>query len=156
MIVKFISLATAIVTLDVYLQSQLYSNDPLFLFASNNLAVNIGLVVLTCAAVAVSFRHEFKNWVSYALCTMMALFFGGLGLLGTFFSSVMYAFPNVILPLDYLFMLEAGVIFAICSMTYRHEKFPYRIKLPQFTAMTNKIALPVPKIPQSPTGYNRT
>jgi hypothetical protein len=149
MIIRFISLATVIVTLDVYLQSQLYSNDPLFLFASNNLAVNIFLVVLMSLAVFFSFLKSFKSWYTYAVCTALAILAGGLGLAGTFFSSVTYSLPELILPLDYMFLLEAGVIFGLCSLSYKHAEAPFVINLPKLSALTAKFDFLFPRIPRS-------
>jgi hypothetical protein len=95
MTTKFISLATAIVLLDVYLQSQLSSSDPLFLFASNNFAVNAGLLILGGLMVAVSFKDKFRYWWSFVGCSLLAVVCGTIGVIGTFFSNVLYAFPSL-------------------------------------------------------------
>jgi hypothetical protein len=154
MTTKFISLATAIVLLDVFLQSRLSSNDPLFLFASNNVVVNAGLLILGCLMVAVSFKDKFRRWWSFVGCSALAVICGTVGIIGTFFSNMLYSFPNVLLPLDYMFLLEAGVVFGICSLSYQHAKVPYNLRLPLpstvlFRLLAN-IAFPVPKALQSP------
>ena len=149
MVTKFISLATGIVTLDVYLQSQLYSSDPLFLFASSNLAVNVLLVGLMGLAVYFSFIKRFKSWYSFAACSAMAILTGALGLAGTFFSSVTYWLPNLIMPLDYMILLEAGVIFGLCSLSYSHAEAPFEIRLPKLSALTAKFDFRFPRIPRS-------
>lgn len=148
MTTKFISLASAIVILDVYLQSQLHSNDPLFLFASNNLFVNMGMVLLAALTVAISFKAKFRHWASYLICCVLAAGLVTLGIMGTFFSDTIYSFPSVLLPLNYLFLLQAGVIIGLCTLTYQHQSIPYRlsnlkIKLP-------RQAFPVLKTPYSP------
>jgi len=153
---KFISLATAIVTLDVYLRSQLYSNDPLFLFASSGLAINIGMVAIAACAVAVSFMNRFKSWYSYAACTAAAVLFIVGGLAGAMLSDVAYAFSNLLLPLDYLFILQAGIVGGLCSLSYKHASMPFQIKTPNLAGWLNKIVLPVPKIPHSPTRFSNT
>lgn len=152
MITKFISLATGIVLLDVYLQSQLYSNDPLFLFASDNLIVNAGLLILVALMVVVSFKDKFRHWWSFLGCVSAAILCGTVGMIGLFFSNLLYSFPQVLLPLNYMFLMEAGVVFGICALSYEHVKVPFKLRLPfPFPIFTN-IALPVPKIPHSPTG----
>lgn len=151
MIRKFISLATAIVILDVYLRSQLYSNDPLFLFASNKLAINIGMVLLAGAVVTVSFRNKFKNWLSFAAVAALAVILSVVGMVGIFLSNMVYSFSNILLPLDYMFMLESGIVLGICALSYEHAPSPYRFKLPEPAALLSKFAFPVPKFPQSPT-----
>ena len=153
MTIKFISLASAIVTLDVYLQSQLHSNDPLFLFASNNLLVNVGLVILAALVVAVSFKSKFSNWISYLACCVLAACLVTIGVMGTFFSDFIYSFPSILLPLDYMLILEAGVVTGLCALTYKHQPIPYRLSRLKFHFP--KYAFPVLKIPHSPTQLPR-
>jgi hypothetical protein len=155
MTTKFISLATAIVLLDVYLQSQLSSSDPLFLFASNNFAVNAGLLILGGLMVAVSFKDKFRYWWSFVGCSLLAIVCGTIGVIGTFFSNVLYSFPNVLLPLDYMFLMQAGVVFGICSLSYQHVKVPYKLRLPQLSALFHNFAFPVPKALHSPNSTSR-
>lgn len=154
MTTKFISLATAIVLLDVFLRSQLSSNDPLFLFASNNTFINAGLLVIIGLMVGVSFNRRFKHWWSFAACVCAAVAFGVIGFMGTFFSEVFYYFPQTLLQLDYMFLLEAGVVFGVASLTYKHQPLPFRIRFPRIAVP--KFEIPVPKIPHSPSGTNRT
>jgi len=155
---KFISLATAIVILDVCLRSQLFSNDPLFLFTSNNLAVNIVLSIMALAVATVSFKKQFKHWQSFAVAVVGAVVLGSAGILGFFFSNIDYAFSSILLPLNYLFLLETGIILAICALSYKHEPVPSSYRLPRPAELATKLvsAIPVPRIPHSPTGYSRT
>jgi hypothetical protein len=106
--------------------------------------------------VAVSFRGKFKHWWTYLACAVTAVTFGLIGLIGTFFDNLLYSFPQVLLQLDYMFLLEAGVVFGICALTYQHEKLPFKLSLPAPASLLHNIAFPVPKIPHSPTGLNRT
>lgn len=154
MITKFISLATAIVTLDVYLQSQLSSNDPLFLLISNNIAVNMLMVSLAAIAVAVSFRKRFASWQGYALVSALAATLVILGAAGTFFSGFIYSLWTIFLPLNYLMMLEFGVVLGLCSLTYKHTPRPQnapRLSRPRL-AQSFKPVLPVPKTSHFPLG----
>lgn len=150
MTTKFISLATAIVLLDVYLRSQLASNDPLFLFASSSIAVNACLMVLVGLMVAVSFKDRFRYWWTFASCAALAALLGVMGIIGVFFSDTFYYFPQILQPLDYLFFLEASIVFGICSLSYKHEPLPFKLHLPRLSQVFTSFAIPVPKIPQSP------
>lgn len=152
MTTKFISLATGIVFLDVYLRSQLYSSDPLFLFASSNTLVNAGLLALIAVMVAVSFKDKFHHWWSFAGCTAAAIILGIIGLVGLFFSDIWYPFPQILQPLDYMLLIEAGAVFGICSLSYRHSRAPFKLSWPQPTVLLNNLAFPVPKALQSPHG----
>jgi hypothetical protein len=156
MTTKFISLASAIVTLDVYLQSQLYSSDPLFSFASDNILVNLGLVILAALTVAVSFRKKFRSWISYLSCVIAAVGFGTLGFMGAFFGNLLYSFPNVLQPLDSMFLMEAAVVFGLCALTHEHEPLPFGVRLPKVSVPLPNFAFPVLKIPHSPTSFTRS
>jgi hypothetical protein len=150
MIVKFISLATAIVTLDVYLQSQLYSSDPLFFFTSNNLAVNIAFVILSVVMVALSFKKNFDSWLSHAGSVIAGLALFSFGMIGGFMSDANNSLTNVLLPLNYLLILEAGVVIGICALSYSHPEYPERLSLSYLRLLFNKFAFLVPEIPHSP------
>jgi len=128
MITKFISSAGAIVTLDVYLQSQLHSNDPLFLFASNSLLINSLMLLLAAIGLFVSFQKSFNNWYAYAACSAAAVILGFIGVAGGFFSSVAYTFSNILLPLNYMLILQSAVVLGICSLSFKHAPAPARVK----------------------------
>jgi hypothetical protein len=141
--------------LDVYLQSQLSSNDPLFLFASNNIVVNAGLMILGTLMVVVSFKDRFQHWWSYVGCNLLAVLCGALGVIGTFFSNLLYSFPNILLPLDYLFLLQAGVVLGVACLSYEHTAVPDRFRLSRLSSVFNNFAFPVPKTLQSPNSNSR-
>jgi uncharacterized integral membrane protein len=153
MITKFISSAMAIVTLDVYLQSQLHSNDLLFLFASNGLLVNTFMLLLAAAALVVSFKKNFSNWYAYAACMASAIILAIVGVAGGFFSNFDYMFADFLLPLNYLFMLQGGVIFGICALSYKHAAMPANVRQFRTSVLCgfNKLTPSVPKFPHSPT-----
>jgi len=150
--IKFISLVTGLVTLDVYLQSQLFSNGPLFLLISNNIIVNSLMVALAAGAIFVSFRNGFKNWYFYAACTLAAILLTAIGFAGVFFGTLVYSFWYVSSPLDFLFLLQFGIIFSLCCLSYNHAKRPKNVRLPQLVPLGArfKTALPVPKISHPP------
>lgn len=153
MTTKFISLATGIVLLDVYLRSQLFSSDPLFLFASSSIAVNAGLMVLVGLMVTVSFKNKFNYWWTYVGCAALAILLGISGITGIFFSDTFYAFPQILQPLDYLFFLEASVVFGICCASYKHAPIPSRVRSWRPSQLFSGLVFPVPKIPQSPSSH---
>ena len=155
MTTRFLSLATAIVILDVYLQSQLSSSDPLFYFASNNLLINAGLILMAVLMVNVSFKTKFRSWYGYAGCATAAIILSFIGLMGILFSDVDNFLSNVLLPLNYLFILEAGVVFGLCALTYEHAPAPARVREFEWSRLTAKLAFLIPKIPHSPTPTGR-
>jgi hypothetical protein len=129
----------AAATLIVYLQSQLESNDALFLFISSSLAVNILMVALSCATVWLSFQPKFKSGRLYLAVLYSAVALCAIGAIGVFSAGLDRYFFDVIKPLNYMLMLEAGIIFSLCALTYEHPKVDLR--LPSFdTARLRRMA----------------
>jgi hypothetical protein len=152
MTTKFISLATAIATLDVYLQSQLSSSDPLFLLISSNVVVNLLMVGLAALTVHISFKKRFDSWYGYAACATLATVLLSIALCGLLLSDFTYALWMVFSPLNYFLMGEFGILLAINALSYRHAPVPSSLRLlglPRL-ALPFHFALPLPKISQSP------
>jgi hypothetical protein len=123
---KFLSLATAIGILYVYLQSQLHSDDALFLVTSPNFAVNIALLGLAASAVGVSYKDKFKMWESYLVNSLVGGVLLFIGLIGVVYTSLDNYFSGLLNPLDYFIILELGIIYGIFSLTYSHP--PVKLK----------------------------
>jgi hypothetical protein len=111
-------------------------------------------LILGTLMIVVSFKDKFRHWWSYVSCSLLAIACGMLGVIGTFFSNLLYSFPNLLLPLDYLFLLQAGVVLGIACLSYEHAAIPDRLRLPRPSNLFNNLAFPVPKTLQSPTGSN--
>ena len=129
MLRKALSLVTAAGILYVYLQSQLHSADALFLVTSPNLAVNGGLVAIAGGVVYVSFMEKFKSWQSYIICAVAAITLGLVGFLGFSFASFENNFSGALLPMDYMLIMQLGIILGICTLSYRHAPLPRRISV---------------------------
>lgn len=126
MIRRFLSLATAIGILYVYLQSQLHSDDALFLVTSPSFAVNITLLGLAVVAVAISYKDKFKVWESYFVSNILAAVLITVGTAGVIYSSLDNYFSGVLKPMDYFIILELGIIYTIIGLTYAHP--PVKLK----------------------------
>jgi hypothetical protein len=120
MIRRLLSLATAIGILYVYLQSQLHSDDALFLVLSSNTAVNIVLLGLACLTVRISYMSKFKAWESYLGSVITAVLLLIIGAAGVIYTSWDNYFAGVIKPMDYFIILELGAIYGIISLSYSH------------------------------------
>jgi hypothetical protein len=124
MIRKSTSLVMAIAMTYLYFQSLIHYDDPLFLIVSNNIVVNIGLLMLVGAMVWVSFLEKFRHWQTYAAAAVLALILGLGGLVGILSTSLDYYFSNALLPLDYLAFLEISAGLGICVLSYKHQPVP--------------------------------
>jgi hypothetical protein len=123
---RFLSLATATGILYVYLQSQLHSDDALFLVISSNLAVNIALLSLACIAVRLTYKDKFKAWESYLATVITGGFLSMIGAAGIIYTSWDNYFAGAIKPMDYFILLELGIIYGIVSLSYSHP--PVKLK----------------------------
>jgi hypothetical protein len=124
MIRKSLSLITASGMLYVYLLSQLRSGDALFLVASSSILINLALLALAASSVYVAFLEDrFKSARQYAISAGLAIGLGVIGFIGAFYAGMDDSFGGVIKPFDYLVMLQLGIIFGICSLSYRHQPF---------------------------------
>jgi hypothetical protein len=157
MTTKLISLVTGLATLAVYLQSQLSSNDPLFLLVSNSLVINVLMVALAAAGIAVAFREKFDSWQSYLASSLLGAGLIIIGVAGLGITSLTYAW-DALLPLNYVMMLQVGIVLSICNLSYRHQPVPRALRptvwLPK--ALKYRPVFPAPKIPHSPSMARRS
>jgi hypothetical protein len=151
MIRRGISLAMAAAILIVYLQSQLASNDALFLFISSNLAVNICLIGLACTAVWLSFQTKFKSARAYIATSAASAGLGLFGIAGLLSAGLDRYLFSVIGPLDYVLLFEAAVVFGICALSYEHPKASFRLPAVNLVHLRQLAGrLTVPALPASP------
>ena len=123
---KSLSLITAIGILYVYLQSQLHSDDALFLVASASFWVNFLLLSFAVIAVIISFKEKFRTWEAYLANCIMAGFLSLSGSAGLIYSSANNYFSGFLKPMDYFIILELGIIYSVISLSYNHP--PVKIK----------------------------
>jgi hypothetical protein len=129
MVKKSLSLVTAIAIAYVYLESQLQPGDALFLVTSSNIAVNAGLAAIACTGVYISFLDRFKYQQTYAAAVASAVMLSTLGLFGVMYSGFGNNFGGVIKPLDYLIILQLGVVLSIGVLT--SQPATRRLQLPK-------------------------
>lgn len=130
MTIKFLSSTTAIGMLYVYLQSQLHSGDALFLVASSNVVINLLLLAVAGLAVKLSFSDKFQTWWSFLIAGIGSMLAVVVGLVGVIYTSFDNLFSGAFLPLDYLILLQLGVIYGLISVAYSHP--PVNFKLPSY------------------------
>lgn len=121
----------AAATLIVYLQSQLQSNDALFLVISNNIWVNVSLLALSCSLVWLSFQSEYKQSITFIVSVLGAVLLTAGGFAGILSASLEHYVIGAIKPLDYILLFEAGILLSICSLSYKHPAISFSIKLPR-------------------------
>lgn len=129
MIRKFVSLVTLIVATDMLVQSRFQYNEPIFVFTSSNLAVNLITLLLVVLTVLICFKSKFKTWLAYAACAGLAVLTLFVGWLGFWFSNVGYWFQGTLLPFNYMMILECGVCLGLCALSYKHGRRPANLKL---------------------------
>lgn len=108
----------------VYFQSLLHPADPLFLIASSNLFVNVGLMLLVAIMVRVSFLKEFRHWQMYLVTAALTIILAVVSVIGLLSTSLDYYFSSVLLQLDYLVLLQISVGLGVCVLSYKHQPVP--------------------------------
>jgi hypothetical protein len=131
---KFLSLAMVISTAYLCLQGRLHSDDALFSITSDKLAVNLVLLMFAGLAAYLSFRDKFKYWQTYLATVICAILFGVVGLAGLAYMSIDNYFGAIIMPLDYVILLEIGVVCGICALAYEHDPVP--LSMPVYNRVT--------------------
>ncbi len=124
---KILSLATVAGIAYVYFQSLFRYDDALFLLISNNLLIDAFFLCLAVGGAWLSFQKKFESWQLYVGCASLAILLGGFGLLGIVFSSFDNTLYNLFMPLDYLVMMELGIIYGVCALSYKHQPIPKNV-----------------------------
>jgi hypothetical protein len=130
---KFLSLATATGILYAYLQSQLHSDDALFLVLSSNIAVNLALLGLACLAVRLCYMDRFKAWETYLATAVAGGLLSFIGAAGVIYTSWDNYFGGFVKPLDYFVILELGVIYGMIGLSYGHPPIKLKAKAHNYT-----------------------
>lgn len=146
MVQRVISLFMAVTTLSVYLWSQLQPSDALFLFATANMLINLGLIGLAAVLVKLSFADRFhKSW-TYTLAMGGAIGCLAISALGLLTAGLSYKIFSAFGPLDFLLLAEAGIVLSISSLTYKH---PTRLQMPSLKMPHFPIPKPALMVPRS-------
>jgi hypothetical protein len=128
MLTKAMSFGAAAVVFIIYQWSMLRPNDALFLFVSNNLVTNILLVALTTGAVRLAFLKRIKQRSAYIGLMAASVSLAVVGLVGILSSGFAYAFFSVFGMLDFVILLEVGIVFSLCALSVEHQ--PVRLRFP--------------------------
>jgi hypothetical protein len=121
MTTKLLSSITASGIAYLILQSRLHSDDALFLVASGNIVINLGLGLIAGLAIYLSFIKKFKYRQAYLATLMAAVVLSVIGFAGFAYSGIDYYF-GIIKPLDYVILMQLGMIFGICALSYKHPR----------------------------------
>lgn len=148
MVKRLTSLVMLIIVVNVYIRSQLSPNDPLFLFFSNDMPLNISMILLASLVAMVTFSNRFRHWLAYAACVALAVFLCIVGSLGLLSTGISYWLSGFLLPMDSMLVLESGIILALCALTYEHAGRPASM-LPDVPSYLKRFALLIPRLPDS-------
>ena len=119
MTTKALSLVTASGLAYIILQSQLHSDDALFLVVSGNLVINLGLGAIAGLAIYLSCIKKFRYSQTYIATAAAAIALCAVGFFGFAYSGMANYF-GIIKPLDYVILLQLGIIFGLFSLSYKH------------------------------------
>lgn len=130
---KLLSLATATAIVYVYLQSRLHSEDALFLVISSSPLVNLVLLAIAGLAVRLAFNNSFSSVVSYCFGLILAITLSVVGIAGLAYSSIDNYFGGLVKPLDYVVLLQLGVIFSLSLLSSGHPFIRFSLPMPKYS-----------------------
>ena len=130
MLVKFISLVSLICAVAISSVNLKDASDPLFFIVSGGLGPDLSRIALSAFMVLLAFFALPKkaHLVRSLLLTGTALI--GIGITGVVISSVNYALYDYIKPLDFLMIIETGIVSNLVALEAHKPMFhfsdPYR------------------------------
>lgn len=98
-------------------QSLLDSNSFLFLFAGSSLWINLLIIFLSFIVVLVSYKRKFSGYLTYQSMLILAAALIIFGVSGILISQITYYLYSYFGVLDYIVMLECGLILAFATLT---------------------------------------
>jgi hypothetical protein len=126
---KFLSLATVIGLLYVFLLSQLLSDDALFLVVSDNNALNAALLALATGSLYLSYMDKLKSKKIFIGIVLLSVVLSISGTLGFLYASIDNYFNGLIKPLDYIVTMQLGVLFGLHTLVLEHQPLKIRSTL---------------------------
>lgn len=116
MFVKFVALATLICSVAIASTNFKDPNDPIFFIVSGGIALGIARTVFALALVVLTFTRLPKSSsfrIGLSIFGLPLIILGSAGLLTNSFD---YAWYGFIKPLDYLLIIEAGIVMNVLAL----------------------------------------
>lgn len=148
MTVRLISTVTALGVIFIYLMNVLAPGAPLFLFASDNDAVNITRLALAVIVVALSFKQGFTYRFTHTLSVLTGGTLFGLGLAGLLITFLDNVILTSLKPVDFMVAMELGIAMTICNFSYENRQLELPLKVSAkklIPSFTHRLPLPKPR-----------
>lgn len=134
MTLKATALLTSACAAGLCLFSLQAPNDPFFFFVSSSFLVVIVRLALAAVLVNLAFQQKFMYLKAHKAATVFGALLIVFGLAGILIEPLDYALFSLIKPMDYIFFIDAGLLFLVPALTYdRGLKTLPRISRPRLT-----------------------
>jgi hypothetical protein len=136
MTIKVTAITVSVFAMVLYILGAAFPNDPYFDLISSNLIVGIGRLLVAGILLRLALKGRFAAQAGPYIARGAGLALIVLGLIGIVVAPVTYALFSLIKPMDYVFLMQTGIIFCLASLTYARgtERFP-RISRPRNTQL---------------------
>lgn len=144
MTIKITALLTSVSVAVLYLFSLKYPNDPYFYIISSSAVIAAGRLLVAAAMLYLALRKRLYFNFSHTLLYTLGALFVVAGFAGIIIAPFDYALFNYLKPLDFIFMIEAGLYFGLAATSFEHGTKPLpRLSRPralQLRLFTGRVA----------------
>lgn len=116
MVSRFICIVLFIVVLATMIFSTVNTNDPLFMFLSDNPITGGIRLAIVAALLAVSFSRRVLKPPFRVVIKTFSIFLVIFGLTSFFTNSLGWVLYNYVMPLDSILMIESGIMFGLAIL----------------------------------------
>lgn len=136
MTIKVTAITVSVCVVLLYILATLFPNDPYFYLISSNSAVSIGRLIVAAGLINLAFKKKFTTGYGHRLAAGLAIAAVGFGMAGIVIPPMTYSLFNYFKPMDYLFLIESGVIYGLAAASYERgtKRFP-RLSRPRNTQL---------------------
>jgi len=136
MTIKITAIMASVCAVLLYVFAIAFPSDPYFYVISSDLAVVIGRLILAGVLLRLAFKNSFVTSSGHRICAVLSVLLVAFGIAGIIVPPLTYSLFTLFKPMDYLFMIESGIVFGLTSLTYSRgtERFP-RLSRPRNTQL---------------------
>lgn len=119
MTIKVTAVLTFACAVLLYVLSALSPNAPYFYLISGGIALAMIRLALAALALALAFQTRFSTVYGQTLAGLSGAALLVFGTVGIMIPAIDYTLFNYIKPLDYIFLMQLGVLFSLAALSHR-------------------------------------
>lgn len=146
---KILSMVTSVFVLWFTVQAYLNPNDPVFLLKSNQLAINLIMLLVAAGGVYLSYIAIASKlqWQVYLAALVAGIGLGAFSLFGMIDTRASFHWPLEMW--DYFLLLQFGLVYAIGALSIEHRPVPIHLPQVNISGLINSLADALPSLEQT-------